>query len=310
MLKFFLNKKLSILSAVLFIVLRANCQDSLSVMFYNVENLFDTLDDSTKNDNEFLPQAKKKWDYYKWNEKTDKIAKVIAANNFPDAIGLAEIENDTVLKKLVHNYLLRDQSYDYIHFESNDFRGIDCALLFKRNKLNLLQAKNATVNLNGRPTRDILVTTFKCKNDTISLLVNHWPSRYGGWKKSEPKRLQAAKLLKHVMDSIQSSHQSVQLIAMGDFNDEPTNESLKTLCNYKNYGTDLVGTIKYRGIWQTFDMFITNQIDCRTYVYKPAFLLEEDKRYGGDKPFRTYYGPMYHRGFSDHLPVLLKSKLN
>lgn len=281
-------------------------KDSINVMFYNVENLFDIKDDSTKNDNEFLPESKKAWNKSKWNEKTTKTAKVIAAANFPDVIGFAEIENKTVLKALTNHFILKSFNYKIIHFESPDFRGIDCALIYKSDKFDLLYMKPIRIQLDKRATRDILITTLATNNDTINFLVNHWPSRFGGKKKSENKRIFAGQMLNWVMDSIKRVQPSQKIIAMGDFNDEPKDSSLKVLSNYKNVSQEIDGTIKYRGKWQNFDQFITSQnLNYTLKTMKFDFLLEEDKSYGGLKPNRTYYGPIYHGGFSDHLPVLL-----
>lgn len=286
-------------------------QDSLSVMFYNVENLFDTEDDSTKNDNEFLPLSSKRWNKRKWRKKTLKISQVITAANYPDIIGLCEIENKTVLNKLVQSNLLWKQRYQIIHIESGDQRGIDVAFLYKKSSLNLLSFKATKVNLIGkRNTRDILSASFIYNTDTVAFFVNHWPSRYGGKTKSIPKRIKASHQLKILLDSISANHPNRKIIAMGDFNDEPSDSSF---CNFKNYHIPLKnceGTIKYRGNWQKFDQFIlNNRTALKAYVLKYDFLLEKDKKYDGLKPCRTYYGPRYNGGFSDHLPILLKQAL-
>lgn len=299
--KFFLFSLLFVASMISFAK-----KDSVTIMFYNVENLFDTMDDSTKNDNEFLPQKKKRWNNDKWQEKTTRIAKVIAANNFPDIIGLAEIENDTVLQEITNHYILRKKHYSIIHFESADRRGIDCAILYRKKRLDVHSMKPNQVLLNGRPTRDILGATFSIKKDTFAVFVNHWPSRYGGKKKSIPKRAQASKVLLNLMDSISAIHPSRKIISMGDFNDEPKDSSLLAFKDYSNVSQEFKGTLRYRGKWQVFDQFICSKnFTYNSKVFKPDFLLEEDKSYGGLKPFRTYYGPMYHNGFSDHLPIKL-----
>lgn len=300
------NKLILLLISLISISLNAQ-KDSISIVFYNVENLFDNFDDPTKNDNEFLPDSKKEWTSYRWNDKTNKIAKIITALKFPDIIGLAEIENDTVLRKLVKNRLLWKQNYEIIHFESKDRRGIDCALLYKPSRVDLLSLKATPVKLNGRPTRDILGATFITHKDTLALFVNHWPSRYGGRKKSNPKRIQAAWQLKYLMDSVTSHHKNFRILSMGDFNDEPKDSSLKLLSAYINSSLNFRGTIKYRKKWQVFDQFIHSQNLIPTcYVFEHEFLFEEDKKYGGLKLKRTYLGPFYNGGFSDHLPIVLK----
>jgi hypothetical protein len=162
------------------------------------------------------------------------------------------------------------------------------------------------VNLKSRATRDILSATFSHFKDTLTVFVNHWPSRYGGRKKSNPKRKIASELLLFLMDSTVTHHPNNKLIAMGDFNDEPKDSSLKVLSKYSNRSATLNGTLKYKGKWQVFDQFICSKnFSYNLNVYKPSFLLENDKTYGGEKPFRTYYGPFFNGGFSDHLPIKL-----
>ena len=283
-------------------------QESTSIMFYNVENLFDTFNDSTKNDNEFLPTASKKWTNSKWFKKTHKIAQVITAVNYPDIIGLCEIENDTVLKRLISSSLLWKENYEIIHFESKDQRGIDVALIYKPEKLNLLSIKPILINLKGeRYTRDILSVILASNKDTLALFVNHWPSRFGGKVKSAPKRLIAAQTLKKHMDSIKNEFPTIKIIAMGDFNDEKKDVSLKIFKDYSFASFKFKGTIKYKGKWQTFDQFIlSNNFVFTSKVLNLNFLLEPDLRYKGLKPYRTFIGPRYKNGFSDHLPILLK----
>jgi len=277
-------------------------------MFYNVENLFDTLDDSLKNDNEFLPNSIKKWTNSRWYKKTQKIAQVITAANYPDIIGLCEVENRTVLEKLVTCKLLWKQNYEILHFESNDQRGIDVALIYKREKLILLSVKPILVNLKGkRNTRDILSVTLANKRDTLALFVNHWPSRYGGRKKSAPKRLIAAQTLKQHMDSVRQNFLNRKILALGDYNDEKKDYSLQLFNKYTNATFKNKGTIKYKGRWQTFDQFIfSNNFNYNATILNYDFLLEEDHKFKGHKPYRTYSGPRYKNGFSDHLPILLK----
>tara|TARA_B100001173_G_scaffold308637_1_gene319309 strand:- start:252 stop:1169 length:918 start_codon:yes stop_codon:yes gene_type:complete len=299
-------KILSLFIIILFCSDTFAASDSVSVLFYNVENLFDTEDDTLKNDNEFLPTSKKKWTNTRWNDKTNKIAKIIAGNNYPEIIGLCEIENRVVLEKIKKHYLFRSKKYATIHFESPDSRGIDCAILYQYEKIDLLSMRANEVNLKGRKTRDILSATLSHLKDTFTVFVNHWPSRYGGRKKSDPKRKIASDILLLLMDSTSTHHPNRKLIAMGDFNDEPKDSSLKALKKYSNRSEGLIGTIKYKGKWQVFDQFICSKnFSYNLTVYKPSFLLEEDKTYGGKKPFRTYYGPFFNGGFSDHLPIKL-----
>ena len=299
-------KILSLFIIILFCSDTFAASDSVSVLFYNVENLFDTEDDTLKNDNEFLPTSKKKWTNTRWNDKTNKIAKIIAGNNYPEIIGLCEIENRVVLEKIKKHYLFRSKKYATIHFESPDSRGIDCAILYQYEKIDLLSMRANEVNLKGRKTRDILSATFSHLRDTFAVFVNHWPSRFGGRKKSDSRRKIASETLLLLMDSVGIHHPNHKIIAMGDFNDEPKDSSLKVFSKYSNRSENLKGTLKYKGKWQVFDQFICSKNFLYSLsVYKPSFLLEEDKTYGGEKPSRTYYGPFFNGGFSDHLPIKL-----
>lgn len=302
---------LLILLGLIFTSTRAANNDSLSVMFYNVENLFDTEDDSTKNDNEFLPESAKEWTNRRWSKKTHKIAQVISAAKYPAIIGLCEVENKAVLEKLVKSRLMRRKKYQILHFESPDFRGIDVAILYRPSEVNLLAVKATPVRLGGRSkTRDILAATFSKNTDTLSVFVNHWPSRYGGIKKSKPKRLIAAKVLKRLMDSVKNVSANYKLVAIGDFNDEPKNKSLKVLKGYKNHNDTIKGTLKYKGKWKKFDQCITSKnAPGKLQVLRKDFLFEKDSKYGGIKPHRTYRGPKYLGGFSDHLPIIYSLKL-
>ena len=295
---------------ILIVICKTNVcsQDSTSIMFYNVENLFDTENDTLKDDDEFLPNAQKRWTNSKWFKKTHKISQVITAANYPDIIGFCEVENITVLKKLVASTLLWKENYEILHFESKDQRGIDVALIYKPKKLNLLSVKPIFINLKGkRNTRDILSVTLANKKDTFALFVNHWPSRYGGRIKSIPKRLIAAKTLKQHMDSVSINFSNRKVIAMGDFNDETKDSSLTLFKDYFFTPFKFKGTIKYKGRWQTFDQFILSKnIISNSEILNFEFLLEPDRKYKGVKPYRTFIGPRYRNGFSDHLPILLK----
>ena len=200
------------------------------------------------------------------------------------------------------------QNYKIIHFESKDQRGIDVALIYKSNKLDLLSLRPVLINLKGlRSTRDILSVTLATKTDTMALFVNHWPSRYGGKRKSIPKRLTAARTLNQQMDSVKKFFPNKKIIAMGDFNDEYADSSLTLFKNCVFAPFKFKGTIKYKGRWQTFDQFILSKnIVFKSRILNFDFLLEPDYKYKGVKPFRTFIGPRYKNGFSDHLPILLK----
>ena len=311
----------------------------LRLLFYNVENLFDTKNDSIKNDDDFTPSGIRNWTYSKYKAKLTKIAKVICAVGewqFPEIVGLAEIENKKVVADLVYNSPLKRARYRYIHKESPDKRGIDVALLYNSKRLKLLENKFINVGSSklNLITRDILYVKFKSLGDeNIYLFVNHWPSRYGGKEKSKSKRKHVAKILKNKLDSIFLINQNSNIIVMGDFNDYFHNESISKILDVKllndsiKYSTmynlsyskntdNFYGSYKHNGSWGFLDqIFVSGGLlnkknylyvkDKQAKVFIKDFLLEKDKKYTGFKPYRTFKGFKYNRGFSDHLPIYI-----
>ena len=302
-------------------------QESFRVLFWNVENLFDCKDDSRKNDNEFLPDAKRNWTPYRYWEKVRNLAKGIIASGdeyVPDLVGLCEVENDSCLYDLTRRSPLREAGYRFVMTDSPDQRGIDVALLYQRAKFKLLQHQSIRIphkQLKRGATRDILhVVGQVVSGDTLDVMVCHFPSRSGGQAESEPYRIFVAETLKHHVDSLLEVRSQPYIIVMGDFNDYPTDKSLKRLCSDNGLQNLMKekkgGTYRYRGEWGVLDQFIVSgsllkkKSNIRTskakaQVLRHAFLLEEDDRYGGNKPFRTYNGMKYQGGFSDHLPISL-----
>lgn len=314
---------------------RSECR----IMFYNVENFFDYYNDSLTQDDEFLPDGDKHWNYIRFTDKLNKIYKVIIAvggREAPEIIGLSEIENRYVLNKLIYDTPLSKYEYEIVHQDSPDSRGIDVALLFRRDKLKSLQSSFLNINFpwdSLKLTRDILyfkgLTTGK---DTLHIFVNHWPSRYNGQLETESYRIYVASVLKNKIDSIFNVNKNSHIIITGDFNDEPQNKSIKEILSAKTDITAIKsnklynlsyllqdstksGSLKYKFNWKMFDQFIvsgslldTNKISTTSsdiHIFNPDFLLEEDNKYMGCRPFRTYRGYKYTRGFSDHLPVYL-----
>jgi predicted extracellular nuclease len=308
------------------------------IVFYNVENLFDTRDDSLTSDEEFLPQGEKHWTNERMHRKIVRIYQVLAAlgeGEMPAVVGLCEIENREALNRLIYDTPLNRLSYRVIHRESPDARGVDVALLYRTDIFKPDSAAWLNVPLpDHETTREILMVRGRLW-DTVTAFfyVNHWPSRYGGAGGSSAKRLAAASTLAVSVKQVLQADINANIIVMGDFNDEPGDESLqainKILMN-ENSGqrfemvnlsartsvTDLNGTIKHQGTWSVFDQVIvspalvTGENGCMTLygnteVFKAGFLLETDETYTGVKPFRTYSGPGYNNGFSDHLPVSL-----
>lgn len=305
--------------------------DRFKVIFYNVENMFDHLNDSLKNDGEFTPKGVRAWNYYKSQEKVKRIAKVIIASGEMHPVGLigvAEVENKNILNQLIFASPLKEFNYRVLHKESPDKRGIDVALLYSKKEYNPLDTKFISVTLpndTSFKTRDILYSKGVVKGkDTIHVFVNHWPSRYGGVMATKPLRCLAATKLKHIVDSVLLSDSLGNVIIMGDFNDYPEDESIKNclgasknsrLVNLALY-CDQKGSYKYQGRWGFLDQIIVNKalferksggliIDRGQKVVALPFMLEKDETFTGLKPYRTFLGYRYHGGFSDHLPVMI-----
>lgn len=299
--------------------------ESLTMMFYNVENLFDIRDDSLTRDEAFLPEGDRHWTYGRLQRKLTHIYKVIAgvgAWQPPAVIALAEIENRYVLEALLQETPLHRFHYQIIHQESPDSRGIDVALIYRPDLFTIDYQEFIPVELpTYRTTRDILHVRGQLPNqDTVYLYVNHWPSRYSGTKVSEASRLAAANTLQgHIRQLLQKDPQAKILIT-GDFNDAPEDASMLSLIkgmplqNISEYGYE--GTHKHQGTWSRLDQWLASESweaedahwvieDGRGKIYHPDWLLEEDQANLGFRPRRTYVGFQYHGGFSDHLPIYL-----
>ncbi len=311
---------------------------SYSILFYNVENLFDTIKDEQKNDNSFLPENEKyHWNTAKYLHKLENISKVIANinENLPDIIGFAEVENRSVLEDLFQEKLLKKANYQIVHFESSDMRGIDVALAYKKECFNLLYERNVTIKYHPNSkykTRELLyvkgVTAF---NDTLHLFVNHWKSRMGGVAKTEEKRIRYATIVKELSDSIMQADKNPSIIIMGDFNDNPDNKSIseilgakkpeRKICNQSFYNLmyssydEGEGTLYYKS-WELYDQIIVSgNLFCKkkgiqkpkASIFKPEWLLYDDN--GTLIPYNSYYKGKYISGFSDHLPVYIEFKV-
>ena len=315
--------------------------DYIRLMFYNVENFFDTVDDPTTNDNDFTPEGSMRWTQSRYIEKRNNIFRVITNVgewDSPALVGLCEIENRAVLDDLVKNTPLAKFPYRIVHKESPDPRGIDVALLYRSDYLKCIARQFIRVRFadNRKRTRDILYATLcTAKGDTLHVFVNHLPSRVGGQRPSEQSRMIAASLVRQKVDSIFSRNALANIVVTGDMNDGPLDKSMTTglralsdtihakpsaLFNMTAYKMkEPVGTIKYQGKWSVFDQIIvsggllrgTFRTDAnRCHIFKADYLFEPDSRYQGVKPFRTYIGLKYNKGFSDHLPVYLDILIN
>ncbi len=306
-------------------------QDSYTIVFYNVENLFDTINDPVKDDEYFLPDSRIDWNTEKYLRKLDMLSEVISAidnNHFPSLVGLAEIENKLVLNDLIRTQRLKKASYEIIHEESPDERGIDVALLYRKEHFSPLYSSNLAVTFPFDPankTRDILYVKGRFLNDTIHIFINHWPSRRGGQEQSEPYRIQAARTLRETIDSLIRTDQNPMIIAMGDFNDEPADTSVLWVLGankrdqlfrkdklynlmFEKYEQD-EGTLYWNG-WNIYDQFIVSGILMdhldrnNELIFKKEWLLYEMKD-GTKIPNRTA-GSSYYGGYSDHLPVYIR----
>lgn len=302
----------SLFLAAIFFPINAADKDSLLVMFWNLENYFDW-----KQDTMFVRQH---WSKRKFMVKSRAIAKAVLwiadeEGRLPDAIGVAEVENRFVLESLVHDTPLSKAGYGIIHFDSPDPRGIDVALLYRKATLKLLRAGPIRVdNKSGPPikTRDILLAEFvHAGGDSVAFLVNHHPSKYAGG--SSIRRMVAMGRLWEITDSLFSEGWS-DVVSMGDFNDTPESaeEYSKIMVNLAvPLASKGRGTIKYSGKWEMIDMFfISPSLAERNpgvgmKVETIPFLMVRDNAHSGEKPFRTFSGPTYSGGVSDHCPIAL-----
>ena len=294
--------------------------DSLLVMFWNLENFFDWKDQGTgESDSEFSSRGSRSWTKSRFYSKCNTISKSIfwvsyKYGRMPDVLGVCEVENKGVLKRLCSSTLLRKYDYEIIHFDSKDRRGIDVALLYRRSSFNLLSTSLKTPIYNGVKlrTRDMLHARLRCtlSGDTLDFIVCHHPSKYGGADQSQERRYSAMNSLIELSDSIASKKQ----IIMGDFNDVPDAEQFNrlegVLVNKAEHFTEQgEGTIRYKGKWDIIDMFVVSpSLNNSTVmdISKIPFLMVYDKSYPGEKPLRTYSGPKYLGGVSDHCPIILK----
>ncbi len=295
----------------------------LTFMELNCENLFDTRHDSLKNDLEFLPDGSYKWTPYRYWAKLNHLGQeiVVQSNPIPDFVAMCEVENDSVMFDLTRRSLLRNAGYEYVMTSSPDERGIDVALLYQPASFALLHSHSIRIKPlpNTRPTRDILYASgLVITGDTLHIFVVHAPSRRGGELASRPYRLHVADRLAAAVDSIYAESRDAKIIVAGDFNDYADSPALKRLYQHHliNISHDAQGahgakaTYRWHGEWRSLDQIMCSpsmaaaKQKCR--IGDLPFLLEDDEKYGGKKPYRTYLGPRYLGGYSDHLPLLVQ----
>ncbi len=314
----------------------------IRVMFYNAENLFYPDNDSTKRDDDFTKEGLKRWSFYRYQQKLNNIYKVIVAVGgweVPAAVGFCELEHKKVLEDLINKTPLKKFGYKVVHEESPDNRGIDVGFIYRPGKFKYIDHEAIGVKFpfdENLKTRDVLhIRGQVLGKDTLSIFVNHWPSRWGGQAKSEPKRVYVASLVRQRIDELYETNPNLKVVVMGDMNDHSDNKSLVETLKAKgekeqvqkgdlyNYMHALgknwqLGSHKYQGHWGTLDHVIVSEPllnetrknhlraeESGAHIFAARFLLTEDTKFLGLQPFRTYAGPQFIGGFSDHLPIYI-----
>lgn len=311
--------------------------DQFVVAFYNLENYFDTTNDTHVLDDDFTPKGFKKWDDKRFAWKTRKLAKAISKIGLDDSvlspilIGIAEVENSKVIEKLLESKKLKDINYDYVHFDSPDERGIDTGLIYNKDYFKVIAAETIPLlveNTNGERdlTRDILYVKGKLNNEELHVFVNHWPSRRDGAELTAYKRVEAANTILRKINQLQKDVEDANILVMGDFNDDPNSESIQTLMKsglfinpMQALLTPNSGSANYKGEWSLFDQIIVSHNFLnyeegthsfkKAQVFAPKFLKEWKGKYKGN-PYRTYVGKKYLGGYSDHFPVYIVLNFN
>lgn len=310
-------------------------KNTFGIAFYNLENLFDTVDDPHILDDDFTPKGFNKWKDKRYRRKLKKLAYAISKIGEEDRvappilIGIAEVENSNVVRKLITQDALKNEPYDFVHFDSPDERGIDTGLVYNTRHFKVLSSETMPLLItNGFGkrdyTRDILYVHGKLNGEVVHIFVNHWPSRRDGASATEHKRVKAAQLILQKIATIQESPESLNCIIMGDFNDDPNSVSIKHLMQsglFINPMQKLLsphsGSAKYKGKWNLFDQilishsFLNLEKGTHTFekarIFAPDFLKEWKGKYKGS-PFRTFAGKKFLGGYSDHFPVYLLLK--
>lgn len=285
-------------------------------MFINLENFFDYRDSGGgESDTEFSSGGERHWTRKRFRLKCSSFAKTVLwtaseQGRLPDVIAVAEIENAFVLKSILSSTLLRKTDYRYVHYDSPDPRGIDCALFYRSSRVKLLSSRACRVEAEGLRTRDILLAQLlSAEGDSIALMVNHLPSKYGGAE--DWRREVAAGRLRFISDSLAREGWGNRL-ALGDFNDGPDSPLFAVLepsLIYCHKSGKQRGSIRFNGQWELIDLcFVSPELAPRSdfEVLVPPFLMTADAAHSGEKPLRTYSGPRWIGGLSDHLPIIVR----
>jgi len=299
------------------------------IAFYNLENLFDTKDDPKTLDDDFTAGSKRNWNEKRFRKKLKKLGRVISQIGYdeikhpPVFIGVAEIENRYVLEELVASEFLQQKNYGVAHIDSPDERGIDTALLYRKDYVTINTITAHTVYVENERgvrdfTRDIFHVDALLEGHSVHILVNHWPSRRKGAEETAGRRMAAAERAREVIFQINAEDPNAKIIVMGDFNDDPQSDSIKHLLGTDFYNpmeillTREVGSAIYKGTWYLFDQIIISNNFMKqsgnsfrfehAKVFNPRNLQEFEGKQKGN-PFRTFLGRRYRGGLSDHFPV-------
>lgn len=304
-----------------------------TIAFYNIENLFDIHNDPFTNDDDFLPTSDKRWTQKKYDRKIYKIGSVISQigtdeNTTPPAIvGLAEVENKRVLKDLLASKDLQSINYDYVHYNSLDERGIDVALIYNKDVFTVNSSETFNIFITDEDgeidfTRDVLLVSGMLGGEEIHIIVNHWPSRREGEEASSYKRVLAAQKNIEVVNRLKQENPNSKIIIMGDFNDNPDDDSVEELVAGANLYNPMQnlrsidkGSLNHDFNWNVFDQIMVsiNFLETKpntlkfsdANIFDSKFLTQYNGKYKG-QPYRTFVGKKYKGGFSDHFPVFIE----
>jgi hypothetical protein len=321
-----------------FFCINSNAQNKKAkiqcIAFYNIENLFDTINDPNFNDDDFTPEGSYRWTGERYWAKIKNMSEVISqigdeyVKGGPAIIGIAEIENRSVLYDLTQSAALKQSDYDIVHYDCEYSRGVDVGFLYRKQHFTPTRSISYKLQLpDNYKTRDVLMVAGELDGETIHILVNHWPSRRGGEKRSEPGRMAAAQLCRSISDSIFRTSSDAKIFIMGDFNDDPSDKSILEGLQAKTTKDNLqvnelfnpyfalykkgIGSLAYQDAWNLFDQIIVSEPLVReningyklvaAKVFNRKFLTQKEGQYAG-YPFRTYVGETWQGGYADHFP--------
>ena len=337
-------KKLLFSGFFVLLLLAGFAQKPYKVMFYNFENLFDTINDPEILDEEFTPDGPKKWNYVKYNKKIGNLERVlfdIAAldKNYPAVIGVSEVENRSVLEDVIATPKLAPANYRIVHYDSPDARGVDVAFFYRPDVFELEGSAPIPFTMEGLPnfkTRDIVTMWGTIEGEPFYFMVAHWPSRLGGKEASAPKRERAAEIMRRAADSVLRLDPATKVVMMGDFNDDATDDSITEVLGAKgdirklepgDYYNPFInvlkagyGTLAYQDAWNLFDNIVVSENlvagdglkirkashKARFYgnIFSRPYMIQQEGQYKG-YPLRTFVGNNFQGGYSDHFPVYI-----